>query len=297
MSALTWRDGNHQSTPRPSLSMTAPRSLPIGESATTPEAIPSSSPGLLPALLIDNLHKSFGSLSVLRGVSLETHQHSVISIIGSSGSGKSTLLRCINFLETPDEGRIAVAGEDVRVEHGGRISRAQNRQIERLRSRVGFVFQSFNLWTHFTVLENVIEGPLTVLHQERSEVLARAEKLLEDVGLGDKRHAYPHELSGGQQQRVAIARALGMEPQILLFDEPTSALDPELVGEVLKVIRELAEQGRTMLIVTHEMGFAREVSSEVIFLHDGRVEERNTPEALFGAPQSERCRQFLNSVL
>ena len=252
-----------------------------------------------PTLLVEDLHKRFGSLEVLKGVSLAAKNHDVISIIGSSGSGKSTLLRCINFLEMPDQGRIVLGGEEVQIRttRAGRPVVGDPAQIARLRAQLGMVFQSFNLWTHMTVLQNVMEGPVTVLRQDKSTVRGRAMALLEKVGIAEKLDAYPSELSGGQQQRVAIARALCMEPRVLLFDEPTSALDPELVGEVLIVMRDLAEEGRTMIVVTHEMGFAREVSSEVIFLHDGRIEEQGAPAALFDNPSSERCRQFLANVI
>jgi octopine/nopaline transport system ATP-binding protein len=251
------------------------------------------------ALQVEDLHKSFGSLEVLKGLSLSARNHDVISIIGSSGSGKSTFLRCLNFLETPDSGRIVVGGEEVvvRKDRSGRTRVADPRQIERLRARLGMVFQSFNLWTHMTVLQNVMEGPVTVLRTPRGEASERAMALLHKVGIADKHDAYPSELSGGQQQRVAIARALCMEPQVLLFDEPTSALDPELVGEVLKVMRDLATEGRTMIVVTHEMGFAREVSTQAVFLHDGQIEEQDSPARLFTNPQSARCRQFLASIL
>ena len=249
--------------------------------------------GTATALIAENIHKSFGQLEVLKGISLEAHTGDVISIVGASGSGKSTFLRCINFLETPDQGRVVVGGEEVRVQNG----KTDAKQLAALRAKLGMVFQSFNLWTHMTVLQNVMEGPLTVLRQPKEDVEKRALELLDKVGIRDKQDAYPSELSGGQQQRVAIARALCMQPQVLLFDEPTSALDPELVGEVLKVMRDLAAEGRTMIVVTHEMGFAREVSSEVVFLHDGKVEERGSPEQIFGAPRSERCRKFLASVL
>jgi ABC-type histidine transport system ATPase subunit len=251
------------------------------------------------ALEVEGLRKSFGSLQVIKDVSLTARNHDVISIIGSSGSGKSTFLRCLNFLETPDAGRIVVAGEEIliRTDGAGRAKIGDRRQVERLRARLGMVFQGFNLWTHMTVLQNVMEGPVTVSKVSRSEARDRAMTLLEKVGIAEKHDAYPSELSGGQQQRVAIARALCMEPQVLLFDEPTSALDPELVGEVLKVMRDLAEEGRTMIVVTHEMGFAREVSSHAIFLHDGRIEEQGEPANLFGNPESARCRQFLASIL
>jgi ABC-type histidine transport system ATPase subunit len=251
------------------------------------------------ALEVSDLRKRFGALEVLKGISLSARNHDVISIIGSSGSGKSTFLRCLNFLETPDSGRIVMDGEEivVRSDRAGRLRAADSRQVERLRARLGMVFQGFNLWTHMTVLQNVMEGPVTVLRLPRREARERAMDLLSKVGIAEKLDAYPSELSGGQQQRVAIARALCMEPQVLLFDEPTSALDPELVGEVLKVMRDLAKEGRTMIVVTHEMGFAREVSSHAVFLHDGVVEEQGTPEHLFGSPDSARCRQFLASIL
>ncbi len=250
-------------------------------------------------LVVKDLHKRFGQLEVLRGVSLTAHEHQVISIIGASGSGKSTLLRCINLLEVPDAGEVCINGERVvlRRHADGRLTPADPRQVDRIRTRVGMVFQSFNLWSHKTVLENVIEAPIHVLRRPRAEVTEYARALLEKVGIGAKAHHYPAHLSGGQQQRAAIARALAMEPQVLLFDEPTSALDPELVGEVLRVIRQLAEEGRTMVVVTHEMGFAREVSSEVIFLHQGRIEEQGPPARLFDAPYTERCRQFLAAHL
>ena len=251
------------------------------------------------ALTIEDLHKRFGALEVLKGVSLTAHEHQVIAIVGSSGSGKSTLLRCINLLEMPDAEQIWVSGELIRLRPGpsGGLAPADPRQVDRIRSRVGMVFQSFNLWSHMTGLENVTKAPVHVLKRPRAEATQRAEALLEKVGIADKRHHYPAHLSGGQQQRAAIARALAMEPRLMLFDEPTSALDPELVGEVLRVIRQLAEEGRTMIIVTHEMGFAREVSSEVIFLHDGRIEEQGPPAEVFEHPRSERCRQFLAAHL
>jgi arginine/ornithine transport system ATP-binding protein len=232
------------------------------------------------ALKINDLHKQFGSLEVLKGISLEAMQHDVISILGSSGSGKSTLLRCINLLETPTTGDVYVRGELIRMKQlkNGDRKPEDNRQVERIRSKLGMVFQQFNLWTHMTVLENAME---------------RAEATLERVGMVNRKDYYPSHLSGGQQQRTAIARALAMEPELMLFDEPTSALDPELVGEVLKVIRSLAEEGRTMLVVTHEMGFSRDVSNRVLFLHQGLVEEDGPPSEVFGQPKSERFKQFL----
>lgn len=251
-----------------------------------------------PALVAEDIHKSFGALEVLKGLSLSAIEGDVISMIGSSGSGKSTFLRCINFLETPDKGRIIVDGEEVQMRAGGqgRSSKADARQINRIRSKLGMVFQGFNLWAHMTVLQNVTEGPVQVLRRAKGEVQAEAMDILAKVGIADKHDAYPSQLSGGQQQRVAIARALAMQPKVLLFDEPTSALDPELVGEVLKVMRGLADEGRTMIVVTHEMGFAREVSSKAIFLHQGKIEEEGTPAEVFGNTQSERCKAFLASV-
>lgn len=250
------------------------------------------------ALDVSDLHKSFGPLEVLKGVSATAKRGDVISLIGSSGSGKSTFLRCINLLETPDKGRIVVGGEELRLKPSrkGGLEAADRKQLERLRTGLGMVFQSFNLWAHRTVLENVIEAPVHVLKVPRREAIEKAEGLLAKVGLYDKRDAYPAFLSGGQQQRAAIARALCVDPAVMLFDEPTSALDPELVGEVLKVIRDLAEEGRTMLLVTHEMAFARDVSSHVMFLDRGRVEEEGPPERIFGDPTSDRCRDFTRSL-
>jgi len=252
-----------------------------------------------PALVCEDVHKSFGALEVLKGVSLTAREGEVIAMLGSSGSGKSTFLRCINLLETPDAGRISVGGELIRMTRNkaGRMVPADHKQVDRIRSRLGMVFQQFNLWSHMTVLENVVEAPIHVLKVPKAEALARAKATLNKVGLDDKLDYYPSHLSGGQQQRAAIARALVMEPDVMLFDEPTSALDPELVGEVLRVIRQLAEEGRTMIVVTHEMGFAREVSTHVVFLHLGRVEEEGPPQEVFGMQKSERFRQFLASNL
>ena len=250
-----------------------------------------------PALEIRNLHKRYGALDVLKGISLAANDGAVISILGSSGSGKSTLLRCINLLENPHQGEILVAGEALKLKaaRNGELIAADNRQINRLRSQIGFVFQNFTLWPHMSVLDNIIEAPRRVLGQSRAEAVEVAEALLEKVGIADKRHAYPNELSGGQQQRAAIARTLAMQPKVILFDEPTSALDPEMVQEVLSVIRNLAEEGRTMLLVTHEMNFARQVSSEVVFLHQGLVEEQGSPQQVFENPTSARCKQFMSS--
>jgi len=250
-----------------------------------------------PALVAEDIHKSFGSVEVLKGISLTAHDGDVISIIGSSGSGKSTFLRCLNLLESPDQGRIHLAGEELALteKRGVGLVASDPRQIVRMRAKMGFVFQGFNLWSHLTILENVIEAPVHVAKVPRSEATDRAEALLAKVGIAEKRNVYPGQLSGGQQQRVAIARALAMEPKLLLFDEPTSALDPELVNEVLQVMQNLATEGRTMLVVTHEMRFAREVSTEVVFLHEGRIHEQGPPSQVFGAPESERCRQFIGN--
>ncbi len=246
------------------------------------------------AIRIENLRKSFGDLEVLKGISLTAHQGDIVAIIGGSGSGKSTLLRCANFLETPTSGKIFIEGEEIAVKPDG--TPANRKQIERIRSRLGMVFQSFNLWTHRTLLENIIEIPVHVLHKPKDQSIATAMELLTRVGLSDKADTYPAFLSGGQQQRAAIARALAIDPTSMLFDEPTSALDPELVGEVLTVIRDLAAEGRTMLLVTHEMKFAREVSTHVVYLYQGVIEEQGPPESLFGNPESERLKQFLQSV-
>ncbi len=251
------------------------------------------------ALTVNNLHKSFGSIEVLKGISFEATEQDVISILGSSGSGKSTLLRCINLLETPTSGEVFVHGELIKMRDLGSGERVpeDKRQVERIRSKLAMVFQQFNLWAHMTVMQNVIEAPVHVLKIPKNEAKDRAEKLLNRVGMYEHRDYYPAHLSGGQMQRTAIARALAMEPDMLLFDEPTSALDPELVGEVLKVMRSLAEEGRTMLVVTHEMGFAREVSSRVIFLDAGLVEENGPPNQVFDNPTSDRFRQFMAGTL
>ena len=252
-----------------------------------------------PALIAEDIHKRFGDIAVLRGVTLSAAAGEVIAIIGSSGAGKSTFLRCLNFLEMPDRGRIVLDGEEllVRTDRAGRLTGVDRRQIVRLRSKLGMVFQSFNLWAHMTVVQNIAEGPVRVLKRSKAAAREEAMALLEKVGLEDKYDSYPAQLSGGQQQRVAIARALAMQPKVLLFDEPTSSLDPELVGEVLRVMRDLAREGRTMIVVTHEMGFAREASDRTIFLHRGRIEEEGPPAELFGAPKSARLQQFLFSPM
>ncbi|MGU7771661.1 ABC transporter ATP-binding protein [Burkholderia sp. MR1-5-21] len=249
-------------------------------------------------LQVDEVHKSYGNHEVLRGISMKAKKGDVVSLIGSSGSGKSTFLRCINFLETPDSGRFVINNEEIHVTrgHDGKPHGLNMRKIEHIRRRLGMVFQSFNLWPHMTVLQNVIEAPVHVLKMDRKEAIARGEALLQKVGLYDKRNQYPIFLSGGQQQRVSIARALCMDPNVMLFDEPTSALDPELVGEVLKVIRQLVDEGRTMVLVTHEMRFAREVSNHVMFLHHGQVVEEGPPARVFGDPTNSRCKEFVSSV-
>lgn len=250
-----------------------------------------------PKLSVQNVHKSYGDHHVLKGVSLSANRGDVISIIGSSGSGKSTFLRCINFLELPDQGKIQVDELMVEalVDATGKAKISNLNTLRAMRTRLAMVFQHFNLWGHMTVLANVMEAPVQVLKISRKEAKERAEHYLDKVGLPLKSHTqYPSHLSGGQQQRVAIARALAMEPEVMLFDEPTSALDPELVGDVLRVMQQLAEEGRTMLVVTHEMGFARNLSSEVVFLHQGIIEEQGIPAEVLNNPQSLRLQQFLS---
>ena len=250
-------------------------------------------------LTIDGLHKSYGDNQVLKGVSLKARTGDVISLIGASGSGKSTFLRCINFLEQPNDGAMSLDGKPVRmIADSGGMRVADPDELQRIRTRLAMVFQHFNLWSHMTVLDNITMAPRRVLGVSKAEAEERARRYLDKVGLPARvAGQYPAFLSGGQQQRVAIARALAMEPEVMLFDEPTSALDPELVGEVLKVIQGLAEEGRTMIMVTHEMSFARQVSSQVLFLHQGLVEEQGAPEQCLGNPQSERLRQFLSGNL
>jgi ABC-type histidine transport system ATPase subunit len=248
-------------------------------------------------LEVNDLHKSFDDLEVLKGVSMRAHEGDVVTMIGASGSGKSTFLRCINLLELPTSGEIKLKGEAVEFRNSkSGVLPSNKKQVQRFRSQLGMVFQSFNLWQHMTVMQNVIEGPVQVLGLSKAEATARAESILNRVGLWEKRDDYPAFMSGGQQQRAAIARALAMEPSVMLFDEPTSALDPELVGEVLKVIQSLAEEGRTMIMVTHEMKFARDVSTEVIYLHEGKIEEQGPPKQVFENPASDRCRKFVQAV-
>lgn len=249
-------------------------------------------------LKIDNVTKRFGDLEVLHGLSLEAQKGDVISLIGSSGSGKSTFLRCINLLEIPEQGDISLSGELItfKTNRAGIRSAADPKQVQHLRSRIGMVFQQFNLWSHLTILQNVMEAPMRVQGLSKIEAKEIALEFLNKVGIADKQDTYPAFLSGGQQQRTAIARALAMRPDAILFDEPTSALDPELVGEVLGVMRQLAEEGTTMIVVTHEMAFARDVSNKAIFLHDGLIEEQGRPAEMFSAPKSERLQQFLSNT-
>ena len=246
-------------------------------------------------LELQQLQKSFGDNLVLKGIDLHANKGDVISIIGSSGSGKSTMLRCINFLENPNSGIIDVCGEVVDCGNVNLNSPDKNlqEQIITIRKKLGMVFQSFNLWSHMNILDNITEAPVHVLGKDKEDAEQEALNLLQQVGIEDKAYDYPVHLSGGQQQRAAIARALAISPEVLLFDEPTSSLDPELVDEVLSVMRKLAEEGKTMLVVTHEMEFARKVSNKVIFLHDGLIEEEGHPDTVFTNPQSERCRNFL----
>ncbi|WP_042146200.1 amino acid ABC transporter ATP-binding protein [Paucisalibacillus sp. EB02] len=237
---------------------------------------------------VEQLNKSFGDLHVLRNVDLQVEESNVVVLIGASGSGKSTLLRCLNFLEIKDEGRIFLEGEQIEKE---------THNLNEIRQRVGMVFQHFNLFPHKTVLENVIEAPILVKKTPKKQAIDDGKALLDKVGLADKYHVYPSTLSGGQKQRVAIARSLAMKPEVMLFDEPTSALDPELVGEVLNTMKELADEGMTMVVVTHEMGFAREVGDWVVYMHDGKIVEYGRPEELFDQPKEQRTKEFLSSIL
>jgi len=260
--------------------------------SNVPETQPAS-------LIVENLHKRYGEREVLKGVSLSAKKGDVITLIGSSGSGKSTFLRCLNLLEQPYEGRLSLRDEELKLvrDRDGSLKAADAKQLQLWRARLAMVFQNFNLWAHRTVLENVIEAPVHVLGVPKAEAIAKAEALLARVGVSHRKDVYPAQLSGGEQQRVAIARALAVEPEVMLFDEPTSALDPELVGEVLKVMRDLAAEGRTMIVVTHEMGFAREVSNYTLFLHQGKVEEEGHPREVLSKPNSPRLQQFLSGGL
>jgi ABC-type histidine transport system ATPase subunit len=264
------------------------------ETSTLPDPPTAAPTAGRPVVEIKDLHKSFGPLEVLKGVSLTAREGEVVALIGSSGSGKSTLLRCINMLEVPDSGTVAVGGEPIALAGRPPFRQiADEAQIRRIRSGLGMVFQSFNLWSHMSIIDNVMEAPLRVQKRDREEVHQEALEMLRKVGIESKADAYPAQLSGGQQQRAAIARALCINPQVMLFDEPTSALDPELEAEVLSVIKLLADEGRTMILVTHDMNFARTIADRVIFLHEGRIEEEGTVEEVFGATRSPRLKQFL----
>jgi len=246
----------------------------------------------IPAVRIQNLSKSFSDIEVLRDIELTVNKGEVVSVLGSSGSGKSTMLRCINWLEEPDRGSIYIAGERIGInEEAGR--KMTNRELAAIRARTGMVFQGFNLWPHLSVLQNVMEAPVQVKGMPKEQARAIAIELLEKVGMGDKRDSYPYTLSGGQKQRVAIARVLAMSPEVILFDEPTSALDPERVGEVLTVMKNLSAEGYTMIVVTHEMEFARAVSDQVVFLEKGKIIEKSAPEKFFSNPETQRVRKFL----
>jgi len=251
------------------------------------------------SLIVEDLHKKYGEREVLKGVSLSAKTGDVITLIGSSGSGKSTFLRCLNLLEQPHQGRLQLGTEELKLvpDRDGSLKAADPKQLQRWRARLAMVFQNFNLWAHRTVLENVIEAPVHVLGVPKAQALEKAEALLARVGVAHRKDVYPAQLSGGEQQRVAIARALAVEPELMLFDEPTSALDPELVGEVLKVMQDLAAEGRTMIVVTHEMGFAREVSNHTMFLHQGKVIEQGHPKDILLNPQTDRLKAFLSGGL
>ena len=244
-----------------------------------------------------NIWKKFNNLEVLKGIDLEVNEGEVVAVIGPSGGGKSTLLRCLNKLETIDKGSITIDGEELCRETSGGTEYVKNNDVRRIACKMGMVFQQFNLFPHMTVLENLIEAPVNVQKRDKAEVIKEAEVLLAKVGLSDKRDVYPRKLSGGQQQRVAIARALAMKPAIMLFDEPTSSLDPELTGEVLRAMRELADEKMTMVVVTHEKGFAREVATKVVFMADGHVQEQGSPEEIFINPKNERLKSFLKVIL
>jgi len=251
-------------------------------------------------LAVTELHKHYGDNEVIKGISLQAKAGDVITIIGSSGSGKSTFLRCLNFLEKPSEGSIYVGGKFIKMvrDNDGQLKVFDNKELQLLRTKLTMVFQHFNLWSHMSVLENVMIAPIEVLGMDKQLAKQKARDYLNKVGIDEKaQQRYPSQLSGGQQQRVSIARALAMDPEVLLFDEPTSALDPELVGEVLKIMQQLAEEGKTMIVVTHEMGFARNISNHVVFLHQGKIEEQGTPEEVFNHPKSERLKQFLSGSL
>lgn len=266
---------------------------------TNPSSSAATASAAQPLLQAMDIHKRFGANEVLRGVSVQANAGDVISMIGSSGSGKSTFLRCLNLLEQPNAGKIVLGGQELalKLSKDGSLQAASPQALQKLRSQVAMVFQHFNLWAHMTALDNVMEAPMQVLGKSKEEARERAEHYLQRVGVHHRKDAFPAHLSGGEQQRVAIARALAMEPQVMLFDEPTSALDPELVGEVLRVMRSVAEEGRTMIVVTHEMSFAREVSNHVVFLHKGGIEEQGDPKEILLRPQTERLQAFLANSL
>ncbi len=257
-----------------------------------------SKTGTKEMIVLENIHKAFGALQVLKGIDLKVVEGEVVCVIGPSGSGKSTLLRCINHLERCTTGKILIDGEIMDERHDNRdLHKISNAKVLSLCAEVGMVFQRFNLFPHMTALENVMEAPIQVRKVSKDQAMAEARELLNNVGLGDKVDQYPSRLSGGQQQRVAIARALAMKPKVMLFDEPTSALDPELVGEVLEVMKGLAKNHMTMIVVTHEMGFARDVANRVIFMDEGRIIEESSPEEIFSNPKNERTKAFLSRVL
>jgi len=259
---------------------------------------PAQSGAVVPMVRAEEVHKSFGRLEVLKGINLQVAPREVFCLVGPSGSGKSTFLRCINHLEKVDAGRLSVDGELVGYRQAGdKLHELRDKEVSTKRREIGMVFQRFNLFPHMTAIQNVMEAPIKVKREDKVEVRDRAEQLLERVGMKDKTHAYPTQLSGGQQQRVAIARALAMRPKLMLFDEPTSALDPELVGEVLDVMRGLADEGMTMIVVTHEMGFAREVGDALVFMDGGVVVETGHPREVLLNPQHERTKAFLSKVL
>ncbi len=278
--------------------MSSVSDVPVPRGARVADESAASADGTPAVLRVRDLHKSFGDLEVLKGISFDVFRGDVLSIIGASGSGKSTLLRCLNFLDPPTSGEIYLSGQSMgfRLDRNGRRSTESLSNINRLRQDIGMVFQQFNLWPHMSVLRNITEAPIRVRKLPRNEARDLAEELLKKVNLAEKRDEYPARLSGGQQQRVAIARALAMNPKVMMFDEATSSLDPELTGEVLDVMRGLVREGMTMLVVTHEMGFAREASDRVIFLHEGQIEEDGPPEQVFDDPGSNRCRAFLSKA-
>jgi octopine/nopaline transport system ATP-binding protein len=272
-----------------------PRTKPENFMASNSNLVGEGKTPEIPAIAVTNLHKHFGALEVLRGIDFRANDGEVVSILGASGSGKSTFLRCLNLLEMPSSGQLRIFNEEVKLKAGNIDLRiADQKQVDRLRTQVAMVFQNFCLWSHMSVLENLMEAPVHVQRRNRAEVRDEAEAVLERVGLSEKANSYPAQLSGGQQQRAAIARALVMKPRVLLFDEPTSALDPELVGEVLKVMRDLAAEGRTMLIVTHEMAFARDVSSRIVFLEQGQIKAEGPPKQLFAGGVDERFDTFIS---